>query len=562
MHKMPFSKCVNSKNIFCYICGKFMVTKQIQNITPFVKEVYSACFGISMKKLNKSWVPNKVCRSCVECLRLWKSGKKKAMPFSTPMIWRKPKNHNDDCYFCAVNLKGFNAKNKEKISYGNVASVTRPVFRLDSCEPTSILQEGVLFSMPESQSSESQSSVEAKVSEYEDPCEPKLFSQSELNNLTRNLNLTKESAELLGSTLKSKNLLLPGTVFSWYRHREKELLPYFSEEEYLVYCNNISAVMDFFGVTYDANDWRLFIDSSKRSLKGVLLHNKSEYASVPIAHSVHLKENYANIGLLLKKVNYEEHKWMLCGDFKVLGLLLGQQAGFTKMPCFLCEWDSRARNEHWERREWPLRANLVPGTKNIQNEPLVDPKKVILPPLHIKLGIMKQFVKALNKEGDCFKYICSKFPTLTYEKLKAGIFVGPQIRKLMLDTDFEKNMNCMELQAWDSFKNVVKCFLGNNKDPNYKEIVHHMLENFKKLGCNMSVKLHFLFSHIDYFPENLGKVSEEQGERFHQDIKEMESRYQGKWNRHMMADYCWMLKRDPNVLNDTSRKCKRLTFFS
>jgi hypothetical protein len=47
-----------------------------------------------------------------------------------------------------------------------------------------------------------------------------------------------------------------------------------------------------------------------------------------------------------------------------------------------------------------------------------------------------------------------------------------------------------------------------------------------------------LASHLDYFPENLGAVSEEQGEIFHQDIKEMEQRYQGRWDVNMMADYC------------------------
>lgn len=60
----------------------------------------------------------------------------------------------------------------------------------------------------------------------------------------------------------------------------------------------------------------------------------------------------------------------------------------------------------------------------------------------------------------------------------------------------------------------------------------------------MSLKVYFLNSHLDYFPENLGAVSEEQGERFHQDIKEMERRYQGKWSVTMMADYCCMLYRD------------------
>ncbi|GFX95346.1 uncharacterized protein TNCV_849361 [Trichonephila clavipes] len=71
----------------------------------------------------------------------------------------------------------------------------------------------------------------------------------------------------------------------------------------------------------------------------------------------------------------------------------------------------------------------------------------------------------------------------------------------------------------------------------------------------MSVQVHFLHSHLDYFPENLGAVSEEQGERFHQDIKEMERRYQGLWNVNMMADYCWMLKRENS--QEHSRKSLR-----
>ncbi|UYV73962.1 hypothetical protein LAZ67_11001610 [Cordylochernes scorpioides] len=60
----------------------------------------------------------------------------------------------------------------------------------------------------------------------------------------------------------------------------------------------------------------------------------------------------------------------------------------------------------------------------------------------------------------------------------------------------------------------------------------------------MSLKIHFLHSHLDFFPENLGAVSDEHGERFHQDISSMEKRYQGKWSPGMLADYCWTLKRD------------------
>ena len=59
---------------------------------------------------------------------------------------------------------------------------------------------------------------------------------------------------------------------------------------------------------------------------------------------------------------------------------------------------------------------------------MVPRDKIVFPPLHIKLGLMKQFFKALDKDGDCFQYICRSFPSLSNEKLKADIFDGPQIR--------------------------------------------------------------------------------------------------------------------------------------
>ena len=68
-----------------------------------------------------------------------------------------------------------------------------------------------------------------------------------------------------------------------------------------------------------------------------------------------------------------------------------------------------------------------------------------------------------------------------------------------------------------------------------------MLPIFQTLGARTSIKLHYLFSHLGRFPDNLGEVSEKQGERFHQAIKTMETRYQGRWDRHMMSDYCWSL---------------------
>jgi hypothetical protein len=109
---------------------------------------------------------------------------------------------------------------------------------------------------------------------------------------------------------------------------------------------------------------------------------------------------------------------MIRGDLKVLCMLLGLQAGYTNYPCFTCEWDSTARSQHWEQKHWTPRISLEPGSKNILRKSLVDPRKTLLQPLHIKFGTMEQFVKALPKTGNCFKYLCEKFPYLSQAKLK------------------------------------------------------------------------------------------------------------------------------------------------
>jgi hypothetical protein len=92
---------------------------------------------------------------------------------------------------------------------------------------------------------------------------------------------------------------------------------------------------------------------------------------------------------------------------------------------------------------------------------------------------------------------------LSEAKLKEGVFVGPDIRKLMFDEDFLLTMTEVERVAWIAFSSVVTKFLGNNKDPDYVTIVANVLEKFKVLECVMSLKIHFLNSHLDFFPKIL-----------------------------------------------------------
>jgi hypothetical protein len=113
--------------------------------------------------------------------------------------------------------------------------------------------------------------------------------------------------------------------------------------------------MEVLGHQHNTPEWRLFIESSKVSLKAVLLHNGNKYQSVPLAHAFNIKESYDNMKLLLEKIHYEKYNQNICGDFKVIALLLELQLGHTKHRCLLCEWDSKDRKKHCIQNQWPKR---------------------------------------------------------------------------------------------------------------------------------------------------------------------------------------------------------------
>ncbi|KAJ4446378.1 hypothetical protein ANN_13074 [Periplaneta americana] len=126
------------------------------------------------------------------------------------------------------------------------------------------------------------------------------------------------------------------------------------------------------------------------------------------------------------------------------------------------------------------RQGYIPAEHNIKYPLLVQREKIFIPPLHIQLGPIKKFVKALDKNGEAFQYLKTLFPKISDDKLKEGIFVALQIRKLLKDSIFEKRLNPKEFPAWKSFASVVKGYLGNHKAENYRELLETLLRNYKK----------------------------------------------------------------------------------
>ena len=93
-----------------------------------------------------------------------------------------------------------------------------------------------------------------------------------------------------------------------------------------------------------------------------------------------------------------------------------------------------------------------------------------MPPLHIKLGLMKQFVKDLNKESAAFKHLRKYFPKLSEAKIKAWVFIVPQIKMIINCEEFLKKLTTTERKVWNSFINVATGFLGNYKAPNHVDL--------------------------------------------------------------------------------------------
>lgn len=125
---------------------------------------------------------------------------------------------------------------------------------------------------------------------------------------------------------------------------------------------------------------------------------------------------------VLEKI-YDQHKWFICVHLKMMNFVLSQQSGLAKYSCFLCMWDSRDCAQQYTEKDWPVRKELIPcKERDVINDTLVNRNRIFFQALHIKLGLMKQFAMALNKDGDCFTYLCKAFPGLTRKKMKAGIF--------------------------------------------------------------------------------------------------------------------------------------------
>ena len=94
---------------------------------------------------------------------------------------------------------------------------------------------------------------------------------------------------------------------------------------------------------------------------------------------------------------------------------------------------------------------------------------------------MKNFVKALVRNGAAFQPLSTVFSNLSTAKLKKGIFVEPQVREVLKGTDFEEILNLIELRARETFKSECSGFFDNTHVLDYQACIEKLLKSYEDM---------------------------------------------------------------------------------
>ena len=193
--------------------------------------------------------------------------------------------------------------------------------------------------------------------------------------------------------------------------------------------------------------------------------------------------------------------------------------------CYLLsEWHSRAKKSNYKKRDWPSWQSLEVGTKNAQHLLQVESSNILLPSVHIRLGLTKNFFKVT---GSAFRYFSEKFPGISAAKTK-GVFFGQQMCKLLRHKHLDQILVCNEKRIWIDFWLLAAYFLGSNKADNHKELVEIILLSFLKL---------FIITRM-FVQKSLGHWMKSMAIVFIM-VSQQWITHQGKLSSLMMVDHCW-----------------------
>ena len=232
------------------------------------------------------------------------------------MVLRVPSNHSTDCYSCMVPpiQNGMSMKKKSTLVYLNIPLAIQPVPHGDGLPVPEPADNFAMYSDDEdivSSNREEQQPSASRDAVYLPSTDSSIhkIKEGELNDLIRDLKLAKNKTELLASRLQQCNLLHHSVKVTTFRTRNQEFEQFFKTIGYFTYCKDIDGLMDAVHMRHSPEQWRLYIDASKTSLKAALLHNGNKLPSIPVAYAPNTKESYITMNSILVEEDYKKYQW-------------------------------------------------------------------------------------------------------------------------------------------------------------------------------------------------------------------------------------------------------------
>lgn len=236
-------KCVISREAFFYICGEFTLKSQRKAISPLVRKVHELYFGCNVGDQVKNWHHTLV---AVRVLLIREIG------------WM---NHGQRCHFLFQWLSRAKrsrywllflsdkcvwvlCKSKKAIQYPTLPSAMRPVQHND-CLP--VPRSPTVWTLDDDDDTVGASGhhVDVECDSENDPdfqpveqCQPLVITQPELNDLVRDLNLSKSQTELLVPGFR--HLLAAGTKISMFCSRHDDRVRFFHKDDAPCFCTDVN----------------------------------------------------------------------------------------------------------------------------------------------------------------------------------------------------------------------------------------------------------------------------------------------------------------------------------
>lgn len=208
-----------------------------------------------------------------------------------------------------MNILGWNRHKKKKWHYPDRESTRRPVLYcsnvlvpvfallpdLDADDDSTNIVEA-MNKGSDSCSSSSSSISDSYFGDFQTE-NVNFFTQGQLNDFVK-----KRQQNFLASRHSEHRILDSEAKMTFYRNTDEERMVLFQRRRRL--CVLQQHPRSSFSNPYK---WRLFINSSERSLECVLLYNGGKFPCVLIGHSVILKGNYTSVKTGLHKLSFDDY---------------------------------------------------------------------------------------------------------------------------------------------------------------------------------------------------------------------------------------------------------------